>query len=558
MGPMTKVRGQSLVVRALLQEGVKAGFFIEAGPFNGLAKELDKSGVQLIDVRHEQAAAMAAHAYTRVSGRPAICFGGSGPGTVNMTTGVAVAYADRAPLIVLSGSANYDRWHTDAFQEMDQVMALKPFTKWCQRVVHANRIPEMVSMAFRHAFTGCPAPVCLDLPQDVLSGEVEEDEVQWPANYRPRSRPQGDPAAIGEAVKLLSKAQRPLVLSGSGILWSEAHQSLQEFVHAAGIPFYTTPLGRGVIPEDDALCFLGARSSAWRHADVVLVIGTRPNYLIGELKPPRWAPDLKVIMANIEPTHVGLNRGVDVDILGDARMVLQQLTLEAKGRIKPAAYETWVRQLREQDAIRREQQATLENSDKVPIHPLRLCRDLREVLPRDAILAVDGHETLNFARQSIPSYLPRHRLNSGHAGCMGVGVPFGLGAKVARPDKTVAVLHGDGSFGMNCMELDTAVRRKIPFLTVILNNGGWTAKGGFDVGPGQDLGFTRYDLMFAPLGVHPEYVTEPKAIRPSLERALAAVERGQPALVNVICDDRAHSSTVEFSTMYGSGVVRKI
>jgi acetolactate synthase-1/2/3 large subunit len=192
-----------------------------------------------------------------------------------------------------------------------------------------------------------------------------------------------------------------------------------------------------------------------------------------------------------------------------------------------------------------EQEAILANS-AVPIHPLRLCREIRDFMPRDAILCVDGQEILNFGRQAIPTFVARHRMNSGTFGTMGVGMPLGVGAKVACPEKTVIVLHGDGSFGLNAMEFDTAVRHKLPVLVVISLNGGWTgipSKGA----PGRDLGYTRFDKIAEALGGYGEYVEQPDQIRPALERAMDAVKSGRPALVNVVTDWSARATTANFT-----------
>jgi thiamine pyrophosphate-dependent acetolactate synthase large subunit-like protein len=198
--------------------------------------------------------------------------------------------------------------------------------------------------------------------------------------------------------------------------------------------------------------------------------------------------------------------------------------------------------LRGYDQKTNEKSQALLNSDATPIHPLRLCKEVRDFMDHDAIIVVDGHEILNFARQSIPIYSPGHSVNAGPNGCMGVAVPFGMGAKVAKPDTQVIVLSGDGSFGMNGMEVDTMVRHNIPVLTVINNNGGWAALGGMVAG--RDLGFSRYDKMAEVFGAHGEYVDKPQDIRPALERAAAS---GKPAVVNVITDPHARSSTVSFS-----------
>ena len=187
------------------------------------------------------------------------------------------------------------------------------------------------------------------------------------------------------------------------------------------------------------------------------------------------------------------------------------------------------------------------STDQAPIHPLRLCKEVRDFLRRDAILVVDGQEILNYGRQAIPTFVAGHRLNSGAFGCMGVGLPFGVGAKVARPDAQVVVLHGDGSYGLNAMEIDTAVRHGIPVLVVISNNGGWTADAPWTrplPKPGRNLGHTRYDKVAQELGAHGEYVEKPHEIRPALERAWAS---GRPAVVNVITDGKARAQTVRFS-----------
>jgi thiamine pyrophosphate-dependent acetolactate synthase large subunit-like protein len=233
-------------------------------------------------------------------------------------------------------------------------------------------------------------------------------------------------------------------------------------------------------------------------------------------------------------------------IVGDARAVIEQLAESIPARITAERYARW-RELLE--AIEREKAPKAErelSTDQVPIHPLRLCKEIRDFLPRDAILAVDGQEILNYGRQSIPTYVPRHRLNSGPFGTMGVGLPFGLGAKAAKPDAMVLVLHGDGSFGMNGMELDTAVRHKLPVIVVISLNGGWTADPDREK-PGRDLGYTRFHELAAALDCAGEYVERPEDIRPALERAAAAVAAGRPALVNVVTDWKARAQTVRFT-----------
>ncbi len=540
MGSLT---GSELLARSLTSQGMDTLFFLMGGPMLETESTCIKLGVRAIDTRHEQAAAMMAHAYSRVTRRPGVCMGCSGPGTTNLVTGVANAFVDAAPLIAVGGSSPRVYLGMEAFQEIDQVAIMRPITKWAERVLDARRIPELVATAFRQATTGRPGPVYLDLPGDVLGEAVDEAAVAFPARSEPPLRAQGDPAAVADAVGLLAGAERPLVIGGSGVWWSDAASAFQAFVDATGIPFYTTPISRGMIAEDHALAFLSARAKAFAEADVLLAVGTRFNYVLQFGRPPRFAADLKVIHVDVNPSQLGWNRRVDVPIVGDARAVLERLAAASRGTIEPGRYAAWVAKLRALDAEKAAEMDRQMSTDQVPIHPLRLCKEVRDFLRRDAILIVDGQEILNYGRQSIPTFVPGHRLNSGPFGCMGVGLPFGIGAKVACPDTQVVVLHGDGSYGINGTEIDTAVRHKIPVLVVISNNGGWTADPKQDK-PGRNLGYTRYDKVAIDYGAHGEFVEKPHEIRAALERAYAS---HKPALVNVVTDYTARATTVRFS-----------
>jgi thiamine pyrophosphate-dependent acetolactate synthase large subunit-like protein len=539
------VNGSQILARSLRRLGLDTFFYIMGGPMLAAESASVEEGLRAIDVRHEQAAAMMAHAYGRVKNTLGVCMAASGPGATNLITGVANAWADCAPLLAIGGSAPVSQRGKGAFQEMDQVAAFKPITKWAEQCVDARRVPEFVGMAVRHALGGRPGPVYLDMPGDVLYKQVEEDEIVYPDadHVFKRVRSNGDPALIDDAVRLLASAERPLVITGSGILWSSAEAELQQLVELLGLPFYTTPQGRGVVPDDHQLSFPTARSTAFREADVLLVLGTRINYVIRHLAPPNFSADARVIQVDVDPTEIGHNRAVDVGIVGDVRSVLKQLLGAADGRVDTRRFQPWRDRLAQVEQTKSVDAEAAMSTDQQPIHPLRLCKEVRDFLDRDAILVVDGQEILNYGRQSIPTFMPRHRLNSGVFGTMGVGLPFGIGAKVAKPDNQVLVLHGDGSFGLNAMELDTAARFKIPVVTVVSLNGGWTADPKREK-PGRDLGYTAFHKMAEALGCHGEYVEEPEAIRPALERAFGS---GAPALVNVVTDWRARAVTGAFS-----------
>jgi len=544
---MATITGSEVLAQSLRSQGVDTLFYLMGGPMLETEAACISLGIRAIDTRHEQAAALAAHGWTRVTRRPGVCMGCSGPGTTNLVTGVANAFTDAAPLVAIGGSSPRIFLGMEAFQEIDQVAVMRPITKWAERIYDAKRIPEFVATAFRQATTGRPGPVYLDLPGDVLGEKVEAEAMTYAPAWRPPPRTLGDPGAVREAVALLARAQRPVVIGGSGVWWSDAAETFERFVVASGIPFFTTPIARGLAPEDHALAFLNARSTAFAEADVVLAVGTRFNWVVQFGRPPRFAADLKVIHVDINPTQLGQNRAVDVPIAGDARAVLDQLRAEADGKLDPGRFASWVAKLRAQDAVKGAEMEKALSSEQIPIHPLRLCKEVRDFLRRDAFLVVDGQEILNYGRQAIPTFAPGHRLNSGAFGCMGVGLPFGIGAKVARPEAQVVVLHGDGSYGLNAMEIDTAVRHRIAVLVVISNNGGWTADTPWArplPKPGRALGHTRYDRVAQELGAHGEFVDKPHEIRPALERAWAS---GKPAVVNVITDDKARAQTVRFS-----------
>jgi len=537
---MASLRGEEIIAHSFKREGVDTFFFMMGGPTGGTAGACLDLGMKGIYVRHEQAAAMMAHAYARVTGKPGICIAPMGPGVANLVTGLANAWADAAPVIAIGGASPMRGTTLDTFQEMDQIPMMKPIVKSAYRIDLGYRIPEYISIAFRDALDGKRGPVYLDLPGDILAGKVEEEQINWvQGNYRTEARPAGDPKLIRQAIDLLSEASKPLILTGSGVLWSRAENDLKHFVDATGIPFFTTPQGRGVIPEDHNRSFPAARSTAFREADVVLVIGARANSMLSFLRAPRFSPNAKFINVNLDGREIGHNRAPEIGIIGDAGLVLEQLSEEAKGRFNPREESAWVAQLAAKHRSNQERNSPLLHSNEVPIHPLRLCNEVKDVISRDTILVVDGHEILNFARQSIPAYRARASLNAGPHGCMGVGIPFGIGAQAAAPDSPVVVLSGDGAFGWNGMEMDTAIRHKLPIVVVLSNNAGFTSrKTGGNVG--RELGYQRYDKMVEALGGYGEFVEKPEDIRPAIERAMKS---GLTSLVNVCTDPNAQATT---------------
>jgi len=546
---MAELTGSEILARSLKNEGTDILFFLMGGPMLLAESSCIKEGIRPLDVRHEQSAALMGQAYSRLLQKPSVCMAASGPGVINLTTGVANALIDCAPVVAIGGSSPNGQFGRQVFQENDQVEIMKPFTKWADRVYNLKRIPEQVNNAFQKAMSGKPGPVYLDFPGDILYAKVPEEQVDWSLSGRPLlgARPMGEERQIEALVSALAKATKPIVVSGSGVLWSQAWPELTAVVEAAGIPFFTTPQGRGVLPDDHPCSFLSMRSAAFRDADLIIVVGTRMNYIISHAAPPRFNSGAVIARIDIDADEIATApRKVDIGIVGDCKMVLGQILGAMKGRVDPDRYAGWRRKLADGEAEKRQAPGANKAFDEAPIHPLLLCEEIKSFMQRDAILVVDGQEILNYGRQSMPTYAPGHRLNSGPFGMMGVGLPFGLGAKLAKPDKQVIVLHGDGSFGLNALELDTAVRHDIPVLVVISLNGGWTADPAGDK-PGRNLGYTRFDRMAETLGCYGEYVEAPDAIRPALDRAQRQVDQGRVAVVNVKTDHRARAGTLSFA-----------
>jgi thiamine pyrophosphate-dependent acetolactate synthase large subunit-like protein len=546
---MAELTGSEIIARCLQKEGIKDLFYIMGGPMLLAEATCIQEGIRMIDVRHEQAAAFMCQAYSRLKQVPSVCMAASGPGVTNLITGMANALIDCCPVVALGGSSPLSQFGRQVFQEIDQVELMRGCCKHVDRLINLKRIPQQINFALQKAILGKPGPVYIDCPGDLLYQKIDENLVDWSFAGRPilDSRPLGDPRQIDALIGALAEAKNPVIVSGSGVIWSRAWDEMRAFVDAAGIPFYTTPQGRGVVPDDHPYSYLSMRSGAFRDADLIIVLGTRMNYIIGHASPPRFGPSAKIARIDIDPAEIGTAaRYVDIPIVGDCKAVLGQLLVGIKGRINPDKYAGWRKQLAEGEVAKRSAAGANKLADDGDIHPVRMLEAVRDFAKRDAILCVDGQETLNYGRQTMPTFSPGHRLNSGPFGTMGVGLPFGVGAKVACPDKQVIVVHGDGSMGMNAMELDTAIRHKIPILVVISLNGGWTGDPKREK-PGRDLGYTRYDKICEALGGYGEYITKVEDIRPALERAQKKVDEGMVALVNVRTDYRARFAGVAFS-----------
>lgn len=542
---MSSLTGGQLVARTLRASGVSVIFSVNGGHVGPIYDACIDHGIRILDVRHEEAAAHMANAWTWLTGEVGVVVVTAGPGVTNAASGMANARASGSPVVLIAGAAPLRQLNRGAFHEMDQVGFMRPITKHSETVVDLHSLSRQLAASLHTAASGSPGPTFVEIPADIMRSELDESDAAVSTGPPELTPPQAGPEGIDAAVALLRQARRPLVLAGSGVLRSRASQQLRELVETARLPTVLAQTGRGVLPTRHPLHVPGARSLALREADLLLVVGTRFNFTLAYGQSPRISADARVVQIDLDGGAIGRNRDVDVGLVGDAGAVLGQLTraLETDGRQLGEAWEPWTRRLTEAQTTATDRLAPQLSDDAVPIHPLRLCEELNRFLDDDAIVAVDGGDILSFARLSLEVNHPAHWFDAGTFGMLGQGLPFATAAKLARPDTQVAALVGDGAFGFNAMEIDTAVRHELPVLVVISNNGAWqiekyTQQAEFGRTVGTDLHRSRYDQVVAALGGHGELVERPEEIRSALRRAR---DSGLPACVNVMTDPQAVS-----------------
>ncbi len=534
--------GGHLVAQMLKREKIDTVFTLCGGHIMPIYNGLIDEGIRIIDLRHEQAAAHAADAYARLTRRAGVAIVTAGVGVTDAVTGIANAFQADSPLLVIGGQAPSDQFEMGSLQELDSVALVSSITKWSRAVMHTRRIPEFLSIAFRQMFAGRFGPAFLEIPIDVLLGAAEDTELDIPQNYRTTSVPRGDPDAIARAAALLQNAERPALIAGNEIWWSDAPAALARFAERAALPVYLNAMGRGALPPDHPNHFGASRKHALANADVILVVGAPLDFRLGYGKVPTFNADAKIINIDIDAREIGRNRGAEVGIVGDARVVLEQLTDAVKRRDAGA----WLRDLCEREVKEKAKLDVLMNSDTIPIHPMRLAKEIRDVLDDDTIVIGDGGNVVSQASKVIQVAKPGHWLDPGRFGCLGVGVPFAIAAKIVHPKSNVIIVNGDGAFGLNGFEFDTAVRFNLPMVSVVGNDAAWgqirgpqVAFYGADRAVASALAFSRYDEVVRALGGYGEFVEEPRALRGALERALAS---GKPACVNVHIDAEANAA----------------
>ena len=536
-----KVTGARLIANALRAEGVEKVFAVAGDHTLPLMDLMADEGFRFIDTRHEQAAVDMANAWGRVTGTPGVTMFTT-PGHANAIPGLTLAYHQETPLINISGCADQNRLGQGASQEIDQVGMARPITKGAWFLSDPYRIPEYLTRAFSTALVSRRGPVHLTIPTDVQDAEVDESQVP---HYSPeRSRPMGqvsaDSSVIIEAVEMFHRAERPMILIGNGG-YAVGAEDLQRLVEVTRAPLFTEESSRGIVPDSHPLCFGLADGRAnpvarlLSEADVVLMLGKKVDFLVSFGGPPTFASDVRLIQVEAMRDHIGVSRDIEVPVLGDVGAVVRQLADEAEGR-KWNQHPMLGELESAQGVLKRELEAKATSTGRA--HAMSLHSVMRRMLDDESCIVFEGSDFAFYGAPYYPAERPRRWFTNGTLGMIGWGVPYGLGVQVALPDSRVVVLTGDGAFGFNGVELDTAVRHNLPVVVVVGNDAVWGIDYHQQVqlygkAVSTKLLPTRYDQVAEALGAHGEYVESADQIPAALERAFAS---GRPALVNVMIE----------------------
>jgi len=526
----TQLHGGRLVAKRLKAHGVTKLFTLSGGHLFSIYDGCREEGIDLVDVRHESAAAFAAEGWAKVTRQPGVAALTAGPGVTNGMSAMASAQQNGSPMLVLGGRAPAMRWGQGSLQELDHVPFVRPLTKLATTAEATAEIPGLIDDALTAAVTAHSGPTFIDFPMDVVFSEGPE-----PAEPEPLPDPAGGPVPdVARAAALLREAERPVIMAGTNLYWGHGEEALLALAQELGIPVFLNGLARGCVPADHELFFARARSNGLKGADVALVIGVPMDFRLGFGQSFGEETEL-VVIDRAEPLR-DHPRPVAAELYGSVPGILDALRSEARGGADTGA---WVSTLRAAEDEKRAAERAEFDDDRAPLHPMRLYRELGEVIDRDAIVIGDGGDFVSYAGRVVDTYQPGCWLDPGPFGCLGSGPGYALAAKVAHPDRQVVLLLGDGAFGFSGMEFDTFARHGINVVGVMGNNGIWALEKhpmeflyGYSVAADLRPG-TRYDQVVAALGGHGELVERPADLKPALERAFSA---GLPALVNVLTD----------------------
>lgn len=558
--------GNLLAARALSKVGIRHIFGVVGIPVTSLANCCVASGIRFIAFHNEQSAGYAAGAAGYLTGIPGVLLTVSGPGCVHGLAGLSNAMINNWPVIMISGSSVQADVGKGDFQELDQIKAVEPFVKFAVKAQKISDVPRIVAEAVIAAVSGRPGGAYIDLPADVLHETVSAEEAEkllesvqpylppWelPRMLKELEAPAAD---VEKAVSLLRGANRPLIVFGKGAAYARAEGTLLDLITKTRIPFLATPMGKGLVSDSHELCAAAARSLAIGQCDVALVVGARLNWLLHFGEPPKWSQDVKFILVDISKEEVEL-RNPAVGLVGDARIVLQQINLEIKD--DPFALgdkHPWVEAIREKTRKNAKKMNESLSRDVIPFNfltPLRIIRDaLSEMGSPAPILVSEGANTMDVGRSVLPQTEPRTRLDAGTWGTMGVGLGYAIAAAAVCPERLVVAVEGDSAFGFSGLEVETVVRYNFPIVVIIFNNGG--VYGGdrrnpedivgpykADPAPTSFVPNAQYEMLMEAFGGKGYRVETPQELQLALKESFTS---RSPSVINVILDPYAGSES---------------
>jgi len=532
-GEATSLHGGRLVAKRLKAHGVSKLFTLSGGHIFSIYDGCREEGIDIVDTRHEQTAAFAAEGWAKATRQTGVAALTAGPGVTNAMSALGSSLQNGSPVVALGGRAPAMRWGQGSLQEIDHVPFVAPLTRSAHTVESTADIPGSVDAAFAAAGGPPSGPAFVDFPLDhvFMESDVDADGPADVVDHRALPAAEG----VERAIELLRGAERPVIMAGTGLYWAHGENALRALADESLIPVFVNGLGRGCLPADHELFFSRARGKGLKEADVAIVVGVPMDFRLGFGQ--SFGEETKIVLLDSAQTNRRPPRDATFELYGGIAATLDALR-EGAGSA-PDGRRGWVEALRTLENERRGAEIEELNDDRAPLHPLRLYRELKSVLDRDAVVIGDGGDFVSYAGRIIDTYKPGCWMDPGPFGCLGAGPGYALAAKIANPDRQVCLLLGDGAFGFAGMEFDTLVRHKIPVVAVMGNNGIWALEKhpmeflyGYSVA--ADLQpECRYDQVVQALGGHGELVREPGDLRPALERAFAS---GKPALVNVLTD----------------------
>jgi acetolactate synthase-1/2/3 large subunit len=525
-----EAHGGRIVAKVLKSRGVEHLFTLSGGHLFSIYDGCKEEAIGLIDVRHEQTAAFAAEGIAKATRGVGVAALTAGPGVTNGLSAIAGAQANGSPVCVLGGRAPEMRWGSGSLQEIDHLPFVSPLVKSAQTVKEPGLIAATTAAALDLAAAAPSGPTFVDYPLDVVFTEAEVEVPSSPTTVEAR------PAeGVEEAAALLAGAERPAIMAGTGLYWGHGEGELRALAEALDIPVFLNGLGRGCIPADHELAFSRARGTALKGADVALVVGVPMDFRLGF--GGSFGEETKIVRLDVAPNALSANRVPEVDLVGDVAASLTAIC-EAAGGGGPRSA-AWLEQLRAVEAEKRAAEREELDDARSPLHPVRVYKELGEVLDRDAIVVGDGGDFVSYAGRFVETYEPGCWMDPGPFGCLGAGPGQAIAAKVAHPHRQVCLLLGDGAFGFAGMEFDTMSRHGLGVVGVMGNNGIWALEHhpmkflyGYSVAA-ELRPETRYDQLVESLGCEGALVSDPAELRPALERAF---ESGRPTLINVITD----------------------